>query len=70
MDGLDASIVFFMICGWKSCQNCMLGCAENIQKTVVFVIFHFLMFFMILVSPGGSWDLILEPLGTLGPSLC
>ena len=53
MDGLDASIVFFMIWGWKSCQNCMLGCAENIQKNVVFVIFHFLIFFHDCCVSGG-----------------
>ena len=66
MDGLDASVDFLVIWGWKSCQNWMLGCAETIQKTVVFVIFHFFDIFISLVSPGGSWDLILEGLGTLG----
>ena len=66
MYGIDASVDFLVIWGWKSCQNWMLGCAGTIQKTTVFVIFHFFNIFMILVSPGGSWDLILEGLGALG----
>ena len=66
MYGIDASVDFLVIWGRKACQNWMLGCAGTIQKTVVFVIFHFFNFFMVLVSPGGSWDLILEGLGTLG----
>ena len=66
MHGIDASVDFLVIWGCKSCQNWMLGCAGTIQKTTVFVIFHFFNIFMILVSPGGSWDLILEGLGSLG----
>ena len=69
MDGMDASVDFLVIRGWNSCQNWMLGCAGTIQKTMVFVIFHFFNIFMILVSPGGSWDLILEGLGSLGAPL-
>ena len=60
MDGLDASVDFLVIWGWKSRQNWMLGCAETIQKktTTVFVIFNFFMFFVVLVSSGRPWDLI------------
>ena len=32
MDGLDASVDFLVIWGWKSCQNWMLGCAGTTQK--------------------------------------
>ena len=66
MYGIDAIVDFFVIWGWKSYQNWMLGCAETIVKTTVFIIFHFFNIFMILVSPGGPWDLILEGLGSLG----
>ena len=70
MGGIDASVDFLVIWGWRSCQNWMLGCAGTIQKTIVFVIFHFFNICMILVSPGGvlgfhfgglgiTWDTIL-----------
>ena len=47
----------------------MLGHAENIVITMVFISFHFSEFCIIWVSPGRLWDLIFDtfgvPLGTI-----
>ena len=51
--GIDASVDFLVIWGWKSCQNWMLGCAETMQKTSVFVIFHFFIFSWFWCLQGG-----------------
>ena len=66
MDGIDASVDFLMIFGWKWSQNWMLGYVKTTVKTDVFLMFHVFHFFYILMSPGGPWDLILKGFGTLG----
>ena len=66
MDGLDASVDFFSDLRMEFMPELDARMCWNHTKTKVFVIFYFFIFFMILVSPGGSWDLILDGLGTLG----
>ena len=50
-------------------ENVMVSDVPTSQISLninVFIRFHFFMFFIILVSPGGPWDLILSGLGVLG----
>ena len=45
----------------QSPQDPMAACAENIVNTQVFVRFHSICSFTILVSPGRVWDLLFGP---------
>ena len=58
--------MFWVIRGWKWCQNPVAVCAINIVKTMVLVIFHFFHLFHNLVSPGRVLGVILVTFGDLG----
>ena len=60
---------FFLISDWKSCQDPVLECAQNIVNTDVFDRFHFFHFFMNVDSSKLDCSDFWELFGALGSLL-
>ena len=58
--------MFFVVQGWKWCQNWVAACAITTVKTMCFEWFHVCDLFSNLVSGGKVLDVILESVGSLG----
>ena len=56
---------FFLISDWKSCQDPVLECAQNIVNTDVFDRFHFFHFFMNFESSKLDFSDFLKLFGAL-----